>query len=384
MTASDISGFGTPVERSKSKVAARSARVLVVDDQEETAQTLRRLLTSFGHEVEVARDGIEALAKLKLGVDLVSLDAETPGMDGFEVARRIRNDPEFGDVPIMMVTGLGSTEDRLRAVEAGVNDFIAKPVEMTELHVRSTSLLRIKEANDALKRHRMELEQTVARRTAELRRALDDMVEAQRATYAAHLDTIKRLVWAAEFKDRAMGAHIERMGSYGALLGQSLSLSPQEVELLRYAGPMHDVGKIGIPDVILLKSGRLDEAEWKIMRQHPTIGGRILHGSPSDLLQMGETIALSHHERWDGGGYPNAIAGDSIPLVGRICAVADVFDALTSDRPYRPVMPNSTAYEMMAAERGRHFDPRIIDAFFSQRAAVDRIQQNYRDRAVSR
>jgi putative two-component system response regulator len=300
------------------------------------------------------------------------------------VARRIRNDPDFSDLPIIMVTGLGSTRDRLRAVEAGVNDFIAKPFELTELAVRSASLLKLKEAADSLKRHRAELEQAVARRTAELRRALEETVEAQRTTYAAHLDSIRRLVLAAEYKDREMGAHIERIGRYCALLGEGLRLSPQEVELLRHASPMHDVGKIGIPDEILLKAGRLDETEWEIMKRHTVIGGRILHGSPSDLLRLGETIALFHHERWDGSGYPHGIAGEAIPLVGRICAVADVFDALASDRPYRPALPNATVYEMMAAERGRHFEPRVLDAFFSQRRAVEGIQQEYRDGAGRR
>lgn len=358
-------------------------RLLVVDDQEQPAQTLRRALSGFGYEVEVARDGVEALAKLRLEVDLVFLDAEMPGMDGFEVARRIRQDPEFSDLPIIMVTGLGSTGDRLRAVEAGVNDFITKPFELTELRVRSASLIKMKEAADALKRHREELEQAVSRRTAELRRALDAMVDAQRTTYAAHLDTIKRLIWAAEFRDRQTGAHIERIGSYCALLGQGLGLAPQEVELLRYAAPMHDVGKIGVPDAVLLKPGRLDETELKIMRQHTIIGARILHGSPSELLQMGEMIALSHHERWDGAGYPNGLVGEAIPLVCRICAVADVFDALTSDRPYRPALPNSTVYEMTTAERGRQFDPAVLDAFLSRRDAVEAIQQQYRDRAAS-
>lgn len=354
-------------------------RVLVVEDQDQTAQALRRVLNAFGHEVELARDGVEALAKLRLGVDLVFLDAEMPGMDGFEVARRIRNDPACSDLPIIMVTGLDSARDRLRAVEAGVNDFIAKPFEVTELRVRSASLLKIKETTDVLKRHRAELEQAVEKRTVELRRALDEVVEAQRTTYAAHLDTIKRLIWAAEFKDRRTGAHIERIGSYCALLGQGLGLAPQEVELLRYASPMHDVGKIGIPDAVLLKQGRLDDTELTVMRQHTVIGARILHGSPSHLLQMGETIALSHHERWDGAGYPSGMAGDAIPLVSRICAVADVYDALTSDRPYRPALPNATVYEMTSAERGRQFDPGVVDAFLSQRPAVEAIQQQFRD-----
>ena len=193
--------------------SGRAKRLLVVEDQDQAAQALRRVLNALGHEVELARDGVEALAKLRLEVDLVFLDAEMPGMDGFEVARRIRNDPAFSDLPIIMVTGLGSTKDRLRAVEAGVNDFITKPFEVTELRVRSASLLKMKETADALKRHRAELEQAVERRTVELRRALDEVVEAQRTTYAAHLDTIKRLIWAAEFKDRRTGAHIERIES---------------------------------------------------------------------------------------------------------------------------------------------------------------------------
>jgi putative two-component system response regulator len=364
--------------RSALEAPGQARRVLVVDDQEEILESLRRLLIRSGHEVEVAHDGVEALARLKLGIDLVLVDAEMPGMDGFELCRRIRADAEFHDLPVMMVTGRDSKTDRLRAVEAGVNDFIGKPVDPTELRLRSASLLRIKAASDALKRVRAELELTVAQRTRDLRRALDEMVEAQRNTSAAHLDTIRRLVLAAEFKDRDTASHIERIGSYCELLGRTLNLAPQEVERLRFAGPMHDVGKIGIPDSILVKSGKLDSVEQEVMQQHTVIGAHLLHGSPSELLQMGETIAISHHERWDGAGYPEGLAGDAIPLVGRICAVADVFDALTSDRPYRAAVPNATVYEMMAAESGRHFDPAVLTAFLAQRARVEAIQWQYR------
>lgn len=356
----------------------QTRRVLVVDDHKETLESLRRLLTSLGHEVEAARDGMEALACLTLGIDLVLLDAEMPGMDGFELARRIRADPECHDLPMMMVTGRDHRADRLRAVEAGINDFIAKPVDPLELRVRTASLLRLKEAADALKRHRADLELTVAKRTHDLRRALDEMVRAQRTTYAAHLDTIRRLVLAAESKDQHTASHIERIGSYCELLGRGLHLAPQEVEQLRYASSMHDVGKIGIPDRILVKSGTLDAAELEIMRQHTVIGAHLLHGSPSELLQLGETIALSHHERWDGSGYPDGLSGEAIPLAGRICAVADVFDALTSDRPYRAAVPSATVYEMMAADSGRHFDPGILRVFLAQRPALEAVQQQYR------
>ena len=350
-------------------------RVLAVDDQEETRRVLQRALAALGYEVEVACDGIEALAKLPLGVDLVLLDARMPGLDGFEVTRRIRAAPEHHDLPIIMVTGLDSREDRLRAVEAGVNDFIAKPFELTELRVRTESLLRLKQATDLLKRHRAELEQTVAKRTADLRVALEGMAEAQRSTYAAHLDTIRRLVIAAEYKDRDTAAHIERIGLYSELVATRLNLPPGDVEIIRYASPMHDVGKIGTPDAVLLNPRKLDAEEWEIMKKHTVIGARILHGSPSPVLLAGEAIALSHHERWDGSGYPTGVSGEDIPLAGRICAVADVFDALSSNRHYRDALPNETVWEMIEAERGHHFDPCVLDVFLGCRDAVETIQK---------
>jgi len=352
-----------------------ATRVLAADDQEETRRVLQRALTALGYEVEVASDGIEALAKLPLGADLVLVDARMPGLDGFEVARRIRADREHGDLPIIMVTGLDSREDRLRAVEAGVNDFIAKPFELTELRVRTESLLRLKEATDALKQHRAELEQTVAKRTGDLRLALEGMAEAQRNTYAAHLDTIRRLVIAAEYKDRDTAAHIERIGVYSELIATRLNLPPGEVEIIRHASPMHDVGKIGIPDAVLLNPRKLDAQEWEIMKTHTTIGARILHGSPSPVLKAGETIALSHHERWDGSGYPAGLRGEDIPLAGRICAVADVFDALTNNRHYRDALPNETVWEMLQSERARHFDPGVLDVFLACRDAVEQVQK---------
>jgi putative two-component system response regulator len=364
-----------PAEAIQPGVRLHLARVLAVDDQEDTRRVLQRALTTMGYEVEVASDGIEALAKLPLGIDLVLLDARMPGLDGFEVTRRIRADLEYSDLPIIMVTGLDSREDRLRAVEAGVNDFISKPFELTELRLRTASLLRLKEATDTLKRHRAELEQTVAKRTADLRLALDGMADAQRGTYAAHLDTIRRLVIAAEYKDRDTAAHIERIGLYSELVATRLNLPPGEIEIIRYASPMHDVGKIGIPDAVLLNPRKLDAEEWEIMKKHTAIGARILHGSLSPVLKAGEAIALSHHERWDGTGYPEGLSGEAIPLAGRICAVADVFDALTNNRHYRDALPNETVWEMIQAEKARHFDPAVLDVFLGCRDAVETIQK---------
>ncbi len=350
-------------------------RILIVDDEELNRELLEDLIASFGHEPEMARDGIEALAMMKLDIDLVLLDVMMPGMDGFEVAKRIRENVDFSDLPIIMVTALTSKEDRLRAVEAGANDFITKPIDKTELKVRTASLLKMKEAQDAIKRYKAELEKKVEQRTAELRLALQDTAEAQRKTHQAHLETIQRLAIAAEYKDEDTAAHIHRMSNYCAIIARGLHLSPSEQEIILHASPMHDVGKIGIADAILLKPDKLYEDEWDIIKQHSTIGYRILSGSSSELLQVGEIIALSHHEKWDGSGYPKGLVGENIHLFGRICAVADVFDALTSTRPYKKAFSNEKAYEILRESRGTHFDPKVLDVFFERLDEVVSIQK---------
>jgi putative two-component system response regulator len=340
-----------------------SKRILIVDDEEQNRELLEALLDSLGHASEKARDGFEALAKLKLSIDLVLLDVMMPGMDGFEVARRIREDPVDGNVPIIMVTALEGKESRLRAVEVGANDFISKPIDLTELKVRTASMLKMKEAQDAVNEHQAKLEEMVEQRTAALRKALEDMAEARRKTQEAHLDTIRRLSIAAEYKDEDTAVHIHRMSKYSALLAKGLNLPPSETEIILHASPLHDIGKIGIADSILLKPGKLNDAEWKIMKAHTTIGGRILSGSASKLLQAGEIIACSHHEKWDGSGYPKGLAGETIPIWGRICGVTDVFDALTSNRPYKQAFSNEKALDIMQKGRGRHFDPKVLDVF---------------------
>ena len=341
----------------------RLQRILVVDDEEPNRDLLKQMIGVFGHEAELAKDGFEALAKLHMNIDLVLLDVVMPGMEGFEVARRIRSTSQTRDIPIIMVTARSGKEDRLRAVEAGANDFIAKPFDMTELKVRTASLLKMKEHQDAIKRYQLELEDTVQRRTADLRRALEEMSAAQKRTHEAYLDTIYRLALVAEYKDQYTGCHIARMSHICAILAGGLKLPPAEVEIIRAASPMHDVGKIGIPDAILLKPGKLTPEEWEVMKQHASIGARILSGSNSEVLHAGEIIALSHHEKWDGSGYPHGWVGEEIPLWGRICAVADVYDAITSERPYKKALSHERALQIMVEERGRHFDPKLIDLF---------------------
>lgn len=354
-------------------------RLLVVDDEPDIRELVAAMLSSWGYIVEEAADGFEALAKLKLGCDLVLSDLSMPGMDGFEVIRRLREDQEYRDLPIIVITALTSKEQRLRAIELGANDFITKPVDPAEVKIRVASLLRMKEIQDAIKRHKNELEKIVEQRTIALRQALDEMVEAQRQTYEAYLDTIQKLALAAEFKDEGTAGHIRRIALYCESIARTLKLTPKEVEILRHASPMHDVGKIGIPEGILLKAGQLDKEEWEIMQRHTIIGARILHGSSSELLIAGETIALTHHEKWDGTGYPQGLAGEAIPIFGRIVAVADVFDALTTRRPYKKAYENEEALAIIQAGSGTHFDPAVVTAFFKNLDNIFTIQAHYID-----
>ena len=372
-------GFSPGTVETPSRPLLSRKRVLVIDDDDGIRRITQMLVEGLGHEVEPARDGIEGLAKLQLGVDLVLLDVVMPGLDGFDVCRRIRQDPAGRDVPVIIVTTFETKEHRLFAVEAGANDFIAKPVDETELRVRVTSLLKMKEAQEEVKRYQLHLEEMIEERTASLRKALELMADAQRVAYQAQLETVERLAILAEYKDKVTAQHVQRMSEYSAVIARGLKLPPAEVELILHGSRMHDVGKIAVPDTILRKPSSLDPQEWVVMRQHSAIGSRILDNSSSEILQAGRVIALHHHERWDGAGYPNGLAGSDIPLWGRICAVADVFDAVTSERPYKPAFPNEEALQLLRAGRGKHFDPRVVDVFFECLDEILAIQDKYKD-----
>jgi putative two-component system response regulator len=353
------------------------SRILIVDDDEKVRSVHARLVGGLGHAHELAADGLEALAKLALGVDLVLLDGQMPHMDGFEVARRIRETPEHAFLPIIMVTGLVGANEHRRALEIGINDFITKPIDRDVLQLRTRWLLELKRAHDQLREERASLERTVEKRTVALRDALGETTEARRQIYRAHLDTIRRLTVAAEFKDHDTGLHIERIGLYARVLAEALDMSPGQVETVRHAAPLHDVGKLGIPDHVLLKPGNLNDTEWIIMRSHTTLGADLLADSESDVIRLGQVIALSHHERWDGGGYPQGLAGNDIPLEARICAVVDFFDAMTMDRPYRRAFATDAVLAMMREESGAHFDPRVLQAFFDHLPEISRIREEH-------
>ena len=357
-----------------SAVRRSSYRVLVVDDEPDARLAHSELVHSFGYESETASDGIEALAKLSLDIDLVMLDADMPNMDGFEVARRIRSDPSHVQLPIVMVTGLDRPETRAKALEVGVNDFVLKPVDAQEFKMRASWLLELKTLYDSLEHHQGELEREVERKTTALRTALEQMTEARRVIHEIHLDTIRRLTIAAEYADQAAAGHIHRIGLYSEVVARGLGLPPTEVDTIRHAAPMHDVGKIGIPPQVLMKPGKLDEAEWDLVKSHTRVGAEILSGSPSPVIQMGETISLTHHERWDGAGYPVGLAGEAIPLEGRICGLVDHFDALTMDRPHRKALDVTEVVRMMKAESGAHFDPEVLDVFLTSMDEISDIR----------
>ena len=342
----------------------RAKKILVVDDEAPVRQILHDMLVSLGYTALEAEDGAQALElAFHREVDLILLDVGLPDLTGYEVARLIRRRFDSTVLPIIMVTGRAGREERLKAVEAGANDFIGKPVDVTELKVRVAAQLRLKEAELLRRRHQAELERAVRERTQELRTTLERLRESQ-------METLFRLALAAEYKDDQTGKHIQRVGDFCGILAAAAGLPGRQVHLLEVAGPMHDVGKIGVPDAILLKPGKLDPAEWEIMKSHTTIGHRLLSGSSSEYLEVGATVALSHHERWDGTGYPQGLVEEEIPIEGRICAIADVFDALTSDRPYRPAFPVEQAVDMLREGRGSQFDPGLLDLFIEN---LDRI-----------
>ena len=336
-----------------------NATILIVDDQPQNIELLEAYLFPDSYKIVTASNGKEALEILLTNqIDLVLLDVMMPNMDGFEVIRRIRIIDGLQQLPIILVTALRETEDRIRGIEAGCDDFISKPVEKNELVSRVRSLLKVKAYNDLKSNYQKELEIEVTKRTEELRNALDKLEKAS-------LDTIFRLSVAAEYKDEETGLHVKRMSLYAEAIARQMGFDEHNARTIRYAAVMHDIGKIGIPDKILLKSGKLDVEEWKIMKNHSIIGAKILKDSDAEFIKVGESIALNHHEKWDGSGYPNALKGTEIPIEARIATITDVFDALLSKRPYKESFSIEKAEEIIKEGSGTHFDPKVVDAFFA-------------------
>jgi putative two-component system response regulator len=326
--------------------------ILAVDDEDVNLLFLRRTLERAGHRrVHVTNDPSRVPRLfVEIEPDLVVLDLHMPGMDGFELMQRLA--PIAGGrsgVPFLVLTGDATEEVKRRALEMGARDFLTKPFSPSELLLRVRNLLEVQQLHRQLREQNASLELQVAERTRELEQA--------------RFEILRRLALAAEYRDDATQEHAWRIGRTSGLLAGALGLADWQVELVQRAAPLHDIGKIGIPDAVLLKPGRLTEPEFSSMKAHTTIGAEILSGSKSSLLRLAELIALSHHERWDGSGYPERRRGAGIPLVARIVAVADVFDALTHGRPYKDAWPVDRAVREVLGQRGRQFDPGVLDAF---------------------
>jgi putative two-component system response regulator len=327
------------------------ARVLIVDDELANVQFLRHVLEDQGYAgIFAITDAAEAVERLDdIAPDIILLDLVMPGFDGFQFMERFREWlPPGAFIPLVVVTGDTSADTRRRALAAGASDFLTKPLSPAEVRLRVRNLVRTRFLHAQLQEQNASLESRVRERTAELEEARQEILD--------------RLARAAEFRDDDTGQHTERVGWLAARLAQVLNVPDETVDLLRKAAPLHDIGKIGIPDSILLKSGRLTPTERALMETHTRIGARILSGSRYPILQMAEEIALTHHERWDGTGYPDGLRGQDVPLSGRIVAVADVFDSLTHLRPYKPAWTVQETIAEIRANAGRHFDPDVVEA----------------------
>jgi len=343
-------------------------KILLVDDEETNLNLLKILCHKMGYECLTALNGKQAVeTAVSQTPDLIMMDVIMPEMDGFEATRKLKSDPGTAHIPIIMVTAASSRDDKLKGIASGANDFITKPVDIQELSLRIKNNLNIKEYHDLLKNYSLTLEQQVKERTIKLENALLERDQASEKIKAGYIDTIFRLTLAAEYKDGNTGNHIRRTSHYAKTLALELGLDHDFAETIFYAMPMHDIGKVGIPDSILLKSGPLNAEEWLMMKDHTTIGSRILSGSQSEILTLAQQIALTHHEHWDGSGYPQKLAAEQIPLAGRIASLADKYDAIRSLRSYKNPQSHHQAYEMLSRGDGRtspgHFDPEVLEAF---------------------
>ncbi len=344
-------------------------QVLIVDDTEVNLILFEALVKKVGEcDVVTYLSALDGLAWAQTHEpDLVIVDYMMPELDGIDFIRRLRQTAGKESVLILMITANEQKPVRYRALDVGATDFLTKPVDKIEFLARTANMLALSDV-------RRKLADRAAWLAEEVRKATSEIIERER-------ETVIRLSKAAEYRDPETGAHILRMAHYSELIARGLGLSHADQELLLEAAPMHDIGKVGIADNILLKPGRLEQAEFEIMKQHASIGHEILKGSSSKVLQAGAAIALAHHEKFDGTGYPSGLTGDSIPIFSRIVSVADVFDALTSARPYKKAWSLEHASAHIRAESGSHFDPACVEAFFQNWHEVLDIRQRFQDEA---
>jgi putative two-component system response regulator len=366
-----------------------NAKILIVDDEPINVKVCQKYLHELGYKKCIGlTDSTRTIAViLEERPDVIILDVMMPIVSGVDVLKLIRRHDELAHLPVLILTASADRTTKLTVLNLGATDFLTKPIDPSEMAPRVRNVLSVKRYHDSLRNHAQALEEAVRQRTAELE--------------SSRMDVIHCLARAVEYRDDHTGRHVERVGRYSGMIARTLGMDPTTSSMIELASQLHDVGKIGVPDDILLKPGRLtpeeyermqkhtlfgrkiveqmSEREWEKLRQHVQIGCRILDAPRSPLLTMASRIALTHHERWDGSGYPLGLAGEDIPIEGRITAVADVFDALSSVRPYKPSYPIDKCFSILRSESGTHFDPKVIEAFFSRRDDVVRTQLELAD-----
>jgi putative two-component system response regulator len=369
-------------ERAPVYTPQRSSTIMIIDDEPLNTQVLRRYLELEGYEsFVVVNEAREALATMYADPpDIVLLDLMMPGVSGLDILAAIRSDASLSQLPVLIVTAATDSDLKSEALNLGVTDFLSKPVDPVDLMPRVRNALQVKHYQD-------ELEERVRQRTADLE--------------YSRLEVIHCLARAAEYRDNETGRHVIRVGCYSGIIARELGMSDEQVHIIEQAATLHDLGKIAIPDSILLKPGKLTPEETELMQKHggfgkkicsrmsgdefqhftahTTLGASIIKNCQSPILDMASTISLTHHEKWDGSGYPLGLAGEDIPLEGRITAVADVFDALSSKRPYKPAFPLTKCFSIMEDSRGTHFDPTVLDAFFRRKDDIVAVQIEYAD-----
>ena len=340
-------------------------RILIVDDTAEYIDILSSVLSDYTCLAAVNGERALQLARATPQPELILLDVMMPGMDGFEVCHRLKADEHTSDIPVIFVTAMDDDTDESTSFEVGAVDYITKPLRTPVVQARVATHLMLRRARQDLRDQNAELERRVVERTHRLTNTLEELQQIHEQLKEASFETVLRLSRAAEYKDDDTGAHVQRMSHYSATVARELGLGDEEADAILRAAPMHDIGKIGIPDHVLLKPGKLNAEEWTLMQRHSMMGAEILSGSDAPIIVLAATVARSHHEKWNGAGYPDKLAGEAIPQAGRIVAIADVFDALTSRRPYKEPFSVDKALSIIKEGRGQHFDPDVVDAFFS-------------------
>lgn len=386
---SPVTSLDNPLLRRAEQRAPRTSKVMIVDDEGINIEIVKAYLEEEGFENFVTTtQSSHALEMIrKHNPDVVLLDIKMPEVSGLEILDAMRGDEKLSMVPAVILTASNDPETKLQALRLGASDFLSKPVDPSELMLRIENVLAVKAYQDHLAGYSEKLEKQVKQRTAEVVRSRQEAIHC--------------LARAGEFRDDDTGHHVTRVGRYSALIAMELGFPEPAVELIEQAAQLHDVGKIGIPDAILHKPGKLDPQEFEIIQDHCGIGRRIINplsheesvrlkahtsvglqiigATSSPVLKLAAVIASSHHEKWDGSGYPRGLAGNAIPIEGRIVAVADVFDALSSERPYKKAFPIQKCLNILVEGRGKHFDPRVLDAFFARKDEAIAIRAEYAD-----